>query len=571
MCCFDGGAPHLLSAILQHAFFRQLLPESLCIMSSMNVSEHGSAATSRAHPFLLITCSFVCALIALDTNIVAVSLPSIARSLQAGFSDIEWIVSAYMLAFASLLLPAGGIADRYGRRRTLITGLAIFAVASVFCGLAWSAEVLQWARAAKGIGAALLLTSALAVIGHTFHTEKERTHAWAVWGTCMGVSITLAPLVGGVITQLLGWRWIFLLNLPVCLLLGLAVRHTVTESKDVGAARIDYWGGLFFSAGLCCVIWAMIGANVAGWDSRITLLRGATGLVLLAIFIPVELMQVRPMVDLRLFRGARFVGAVFGMFGYAAAAQVMMTFLPLYLQNAFSYSAISAGLAMLPFALAMMVFPRIGAILNRFMPLNGLMALALCMVAVGNAIVAIAAVLESHALVLIGMIITGSGAGVLNGNTQKAIVRCVSVERSGMASGISTTTRFAGIVLAIACLGGVLVHRTGSYFADTLTAAQISLPSNAYDIVQRAVAGDGRQAVQSWPAELQTLALHALQSGFSRAFAAAMLIAALVAAISAVLVYVLGREKSDSAALTSLDATAEIPAVTTVGSSNAVV
>ena len=247
------------------------------------------------------------------------------------------------------------------------------------------------------------------------------------------------------------------------------------------------------------------------------------------------------MIDLRLFRAPRFVGAVQSMFGYAAAAQVMMTFLPLYLQNAFSYSAISAGLAMLPFALAMMVFPRVGAFMTRFMPLHGLMSLALGMVCVGNAMVAIAAAMSLHWLVLAGMIVTGSGAGILNGNTQKAIVRCVPVERSGMVSGISTTTRFSGIVLAIACLGGILVQRTGGLFNDALNGAQMTAPANAGEIVQRAVAGDALQALQSWPEETRLFASHALQSGFAHAFAAAMLIAALVAGISAVLTYVLGR------------------------------
>jgi EmrB/QacA subfamily drug resistance transporter len=490
---------------------------------------------------LLITCSAVCALITLDTNIVAVSLPSIARSLQAGFSDIEWVVSTYMLAFASLLLPAGGIADLFGRRRTLLVGLGVFAAASLLCGAAWTVEILQWARALKGVGAALLLTSALAVIGHTYRTERERTHAWAIWGTCMGVSATLAPLLGGTITQLMGWRWIFLLNLPVCLVLGALVWRYVDESRDAGAARIDIWGGLTFSGGLCCLIWAMIGASEAGWSSALTLSRAGAGLLLLALFVPVELMQQRPMIDLRLFRSPRFVGSVQSMFGYAASAQVMMTFLPLYLQNAFDYSAISAGLAMLPFALAMMLFPRVGALLTRFMPLHGLMSLALGMVCAGNVIVAVAAAVASHWLVLIGMIVTGSGAGILNGNTQKAIVRNVPIERSGMASGISTTTRFAGIVLAIACLGGVLLQHTGTNFGEALGAAQIALPPDAGDIVQHAVAGDGLLALQSWPAGTRAFAAQALQSSFARAFAAAMLIAALAAAISAVLTYVLGR------------------------------
>jgi EmrB/QacA subfamily drug resistance transporter len=517
------------------------------------------------NPLLLITCSAVCSLITLDTNIVAVSLPSIARSLQAGFSDIEWVVSAYMLAFASLLLPAGGIADRFGRRRVMLLGLALFALASVLCGVAWSIDILQWARAFKGIGAALLLTSALAVIGHTYRTERERTHAWAIWGMCIGVSITTAPLLGGVITQWLGWRWIFLLNLPVCLLLGALVWRYVGESRDAGAARIDFWGGLMFSGGLCCVIWAMIGANTAGWSSATTLWRAAAGLLLLALFIPVELLQQQPMVDLRLFRAPHFVGAVLSMFGYAMSAQVLMTFLPLYLQNAFGYSAIAAGLAMLPFALAMMVFPRVGAMLTRFMPLHGLMALGLGVVCAGNAIVAVAASISSYWLVLAGMVVTGSGAGILNGNTQKAIMRCVSTERSGMASGISTATRFAGIVLAVACLGGVLVQRTGSYFHDALTAAHLALPPNARDIVQRAVAGDGSQALQSWAIDTRALASHALQSGFAQAFAAAMAIAALIAAISGVLAFMLGRGEEAEKKLAQRQASAAAVAPVSAG------
>lgn len=141
---------------------------------------------SRVSPRLtLLTASGVCSLIVLDTNIVAVTLPSIARDLGANFADIEWVVSAYMLAFAALLLPAGSIADRFGRKRSLIWGLSIFILASLGCGAAPNALLLDIARAVKGVGAALLLTAALASIGHTFHDEVERAKAWAFWGACM--------------------------------------------------------------------------------------------------------------------------------------------------------------------------------------------------------------------------------------------------------------------------------------------------------------------------------------------------------------------------------------------------
>lgn len=496
-----------------------------------------TAAAAVPSRWLLLTCSSACALIVLDTNIVAVSLPSVARTLGAGFTDIEWVVSAYMLAFATLLLPAGGLADRYGRRRALLAGLAIFAGASLLCGAAWTVEVLQWARALKGVGAALLLTAALAVIGHSYTTESDRIHAWAVWGTCLGVSMTLAPLLGGAITQWLGWRWIFLLNLPVCACLAWLVRRHVPESCDHAAARIDLWGGVSFSAGLCCVIWAMIGANAAGWHSHTTLLRGAAGLLLLAVFVVVELLQKHPMVDLRLFRSPQLMGAVLAMFGYATSAQVMMTFLPLYLQNAFSFSAIAAGSAMLPFALAMMVWPRIGIVLARRRSLPALLAMGLAMVCAGNLLVAVAAWYGQFGWVLAGMVATGSGAGLLNGNTQKAVMSQMPAGRSGMGSGIGTTTRFAGIVLAVACLGGVLVARTADYVVLEAGRSGTAVPAAAVAaMVERVAAGDLPAALREVDPAAREAAGSILKTGFIRAFSMLMLIAAVIAAVSGLLV-----------------------------------
>lgn len=495
---------------------------------------------SRHERRVLLICSGVCALIMLDTNIVAVSLPSVARALHAGFSDIEWIVSAYILAFAALLLPAGSLADRFGRKRMMLLGLGLFALASLVCALAPTALVLQAARAGKGVGAALLLTAALAVIGHVFHTDKARTQAWAMWGACMGVTMTVAPLLGGVITQLLGWRWIFLLNLPVCLALALLVWQHVDESSDAHAAHLDPCGSLLLSAGLACLIWGLISINTLGWEHAQTRWRLAGGIVLLALLVPVELLQQRPMIELRLFRLPAFSGAVLAMFGYAAAAQVMMTFLPLYLQNAFAYSAIQAGLAMLPFALMMMLLPRVGVLLARRLPLHGVMALGMALVCGGNLAVALAADWGSYWLVLVGMILTGSGAGLLNGNTQKGIMLCVPRERAGMASGISTTTRFSAIVLAVACLGCVLTWRTGAYLQQGLRQQGLTLPAHFNDVVERVIAGDHAAALAGLGNSLP--AMQIAQTGFSHAFALLMLVAAALAACCGVLLfYLMGR------------------------------
>ena len=486
----------------------------------------------------LFLCSAVCALIMLDTNVVAVSLPAIARSLDASFVDVEWVVSAYMLAFASFLLPAGSIADRLGRRRVMLCGLGLFALASLLCGAAWTPFVLNLARAVKGLGAALLLTSALAVIGHTFQDDAERTRAWSIWGAAMGVAMTVAPLLGGLITSGIGWRWIFYLNLPVVAVLMLLARRHVAESRNPASARLDPIGAALFSSGLFCVIWGLIEAGVAGWTSPATMVRFATGAALLAAFVLAERRVRAPMIDLSLFRRRAFVGAVLGMFGYAVSAQVMMTFLPLYLQNAFGYSAVQAGCAMLPFAVAMVVASRLAPRFGRWLKDRGMLVAGLSIVAIGNALGALAAASLSYGWVALGMVVTGAGAGLLNGTTQKAILARIPPERSGMASGISTTTRFTGIVLAVGGLGAVLAWRTAASFERL---AWLHGLKASPEMVGRIVAGNAADAFRQLPPPLRALARDAARTAFTDGFAGVLWLASALAVLAAALVCVLAR------------------------------
>ncbi|OJA75264.1 MFS transporter [Burkholderia ubonensis] len=432
----------------------------------------------------LAVASATCSLIVLDTNVVAVSLPSIARSFHASFADIEWVVSAYMTAFAACLLPAGGLADRFGRKRMLAAGLAIFFVASLGCGLAPSAGWLIAARAVKGGGAALLLTAALAVIANRFPEGRERTRAWAVWGMCMGVATAVAPLVGGAITQWIGWRWVFLLNLPACALLAAGARVAIDESRDPHAKR---------------------------W-------------------------QARPMIDLALFRAPRFVGAVLAMFGYAACAQVMMTFLPLYLQNAFGMSAIDAGLGMLPFAFAMIVGPSFGAALAARVSSGGVLAGGLALIGAGNLLTAALTASGDYRLVALGMFVTGCGAGIMNGDTQKAIMACVPPHRTGMASGISTTTRFSAIVTAVGVLGAVLAARAHAQL-DRLVAATPGL-GRVVDapFMSSLLAGDLARALERVPPQAAKTLAAAAPAAFASGFADALELSGMLALVGAVVV-----------------------------------
>jgi EmrB/QacA subfamily drug resistance transporter len=395
-------------------------------------------------------------LIMLDTNIVAVSLPSIARDLHGAFTDVEWVVSAYILPFAALLMPAGAIADRLGRRRMLLLGLAIFTFASLLCGMAPGLGVLNAARALQAIGAALQLTSSLAVLAHGFEVE-ERARVYAIWGTVMGLAPALGPTIGGLVTSYLGWRWAFLINLPIGIGLITLAAITVDESRDPNASKLDFPGILLFGCGLFNIVWALIEANNVGWESTSTLLKLAIGTGLFGAFVFAERLHPRPMIDLSLFRDRTVVGAALAMLGYAATAQVMMTILPLYLQDAFGHTPAIAGLAMIPFALPLLIGPSIGGKLSARLSSRAILSLGLAMVAIGNAITAAVVMMGlAYGAAAIGVFVTGCGAGLLNSETAKAQISAVPPARAGMASGIAATTRFVGINIGVAGLGAVL-------------------------------------------------------------------------------------------------------------------
>ncbi len=488
---------------------------------------------STAAGRILLTGSLGCAMTVLDTNVVGIILPTVARELGASFSEIEWMVSSYVLCFAALLLPAGATADRFGRKRVLACGILFFAAASLACALAPSAQALYVARALQGVGAALLLAPALAVIGHAFHDEGERANAWAVWGGVMGLTMVLAPLVGGVINTLLGWRWAFAINLPVCAILGAAVWRHVPESRNPLPRPLDPLGILSFSSAIFLLTWALITGPEHGWTSVACVARVLGGALLFALFIGWQRRAVHPMLELGLFRRAGFVAAVAAMFAYAASAQVMASLLPLYLQNARGLDALHSGLAMLPFALAMLLLPQGGRRLGRYLSSPAILALGLGVTALGNLLMVLAAGAASPLWTVLGMAVLGSGGGLLNGETQKAIMGNVPRERAGMASGISTTARFTGVLAGFAGLGAVLAEGASQAMAAALAAFDGDT-LHVRRFVERAMAGDLGQAAQLYPEQQNSvvvLARHAYAQGFSHAFAVAALLALLAVAV----------------------------------------
>jgi EmrB/QacA subfamily drug resistance transporter len=486
----------------------------------------------RAKRRILVTTSLVCSLIMLDSNVVAVSLPSIARTLGASFADVEWVISAYVLSFAALLLAAGSYADRHGRKRTTLIGLTVFAVASGLCGLVQSTLVLDFARALQGVGASLLLTAALAIINHAF-AEQERAKAYAFWGACLGIAIAAGPIVGGVVTDFFGWRWAFLVNLPVCIALLTAITAFVEESRDHEAERLDYAGILTFSAGLFLLIWALIDGNTLGWGARPIVERFVGSAALLVAFLSVERVQKRPMVDFALFARSTFLGSAFAMLGYAGGAQVMIFYLPLFLQNAFDLSPAMTGLAMMPFALPMFLTPRLGAGLARCYSGRTVLIVGLMTSLVGNLLLwALARFTLSYPAFVLGMLVAGAGAGLLNSETTKVMQGAVPAQRAGMASGLTATTRFIGLLVGIAAFGDVLAHVASRSFVAGSVAAGLDAETAA-ELAKHVTSGDIGGIIGTVPEALRASVWQLGNVAFADGFAAATLLAAAVAAAMA--------------------------------------
>ncbi|MGF6758102.1 MFS transporter [Paraburkholderia sp. GAS42] len=497
---------------------------------------------------MLLCCAGAPFLIMLDSNIVAVSLPSIARDLHGEFTDVEWVVTAYILPFAALLIPAGALADRLGRRRMLLLGLSVFTLASLLCGLAPTLGVLDGARALQAVGASLQLSASLAVIAHGFQAN-ERVRVFAIWGTVMGVAPSLGPVVGGLVTSYLGWRWAFLINLPIGVCLISLVVASVDESRDPNVGKLDAPGIFLFGTGLFSVVWALISANSVGWESTTTLVKLIAGALLLVAFVFAERMHPRPMIDLSLFRDRMVVGAAISMLGYAAAAQVMMTLLPLYLQDAFKHSPAVAGLAMIPFAIPLLIGPSVGGKLAMHMSSRAILSFGLGLVALGDAVISATIFVGlGYWAAAVGMIITGSGAGLLNSETTKAQVSAVPPERAGMASGIAGATRFVGIIIGLSGLGAVLaavaeasLHRLGA----PLVPGQIV---DWHVLSLRIVGGDAAGGLSDLPVQTRSTIEQAVRTSVAHGFGAALAVGAVVAALSSASSWLLISPRSGSKA-----------------------
>jgi EmrB/QacA subfamily drug resistance transporter len=417
---------------------------------------------------LLVVCVATFMLL-LDITIVNVALPSIQKSLHASFQDLQWVVDAYALTLAALLLTAGSLADLLGRKRVFIVGLAIFTVASLLCGLATRPLYLSLARGLQGVGGAVMFACSLALLANEFR-GRERGTAYGIWGATIAAAAAVGPLVGGGLTEGLGWEYIFFLNVPIGALAIALSAMRLRESRDEDASGVDFAGLITFSAGLFLLVLALIRGNDLGWGSPQIVAELAAAAVLFALFLFAELRQERPMFDLTLFRKPTFAGVSLVAFGVSASLFAMFLYLTLYIQNVLGYSPLQTGLRFLPITgMGLVVAPIAGRLAARFPPRLFLGGGVLC-VAVGLLLMHGVGAHSSWTELLSGLLVAGFGLGLVNPSLAQVAIGVVPPARSGMASGINNTCRQVGIATGIAGLGAVFQHQVQSRVAQHVPA-----------------------------------------------------------------------------------------------------
>ncbi|MEO8899053.1 MAG: DHA2 family efflux MFS transporter permease subunit [Candidatus Dormibacter sp.] len=413
----------------------------------------------------------------LDSTVVNIALPAIARDLHSGLTDLQWISDAYLLTLGALIVLGGSLGDRFGRRRVFVFGLASFTAASVVCGVAPTTLVLIAARAAQGIGGALLVPGSLAIISACF-VPGDRARAVGLWSGMSGVTTAAAPFVGGWLVDAVSWRAIFFVNVPLAAIaIVVALRH-VPETRDEGAAgHIDVAGAVTISLGLAGVVFALIDGPGNGWSAA-TVVAGVAGAVLLVLFPFVELRSRNPMIPLNIFRSRQFSGANLTTFAVYASLSVTAFLLILHLQQDLHYSALQAGLAFLPASALLTLFSsRAGALAQRIgaqLPMTGGPIVA----AAGLLLLAGSRPGDSYlAAILPGVLVFGAGLTLTVAPLTAAVMAAVDARHLGVGSAINNATARIGGLLAVAVVPGVAgltaasSHLAGVSLNDGFTSA----------------------------------------------------------------------------------------------------
>ncbi|MEA2247133.1 MAG: hypothetical protein QOH46_1662 [Solirubrobacteraceae bacterium] len=394
--------------------------------------------------------------IVIDNTIVNVALPTLVRDLDADVSQLQWVVDAYTLVFAGLLLLAGTLGDRFGRRRTLLSGLAVFGAASAAAAYAGEVNLLIADRAIMGAGAAFIMPATLSLLISVFTDARERAMAIGIWAATAGLGVALGPVVGGFLLDRFWWGSIFIVNVPLCVLAIVVGRRVIPESRDVVARRIDWTGAALSGIGLIAFVWAVIEGPSKGWTSAPVVGAGAFAAVALAAFVVQQRRAIDPLLDLRLFHNPRFTAAssiitvlFFALFGFLFLSTQ-------YLQFVLGYSPSAAGLRVLPYAGAMIVFAPLSSKLVQGFGTKRVATTGMLLFSAGLAVAATVTAGTGYGRLAIALVLMGAGMGLAGAPATESIMGSLPPERANIGSAVNDTTRELGGALGVAIVGSIM-------------------------------------------------------------------------------------------------------------------
>lgn len=446
--------------------------EEILVASQSMTCGHKADVTRRRWTLVAVCAATFMLLV--DITIVQVALPTIQRHLGASFTDLQWVIDAYALTLATLILTWGSTSDRFGRKRVFIAGLVVFTGSSLLCGLAGSTTMLIWSRALQGVGGAAMFATGLALIGQDFQ-GRERGKAIAVWGATVGGAIAIGPLIGGALTSGLGWRWIFLVNIPIGVAAIWLSSSRMVNQGDPGSTTLDVLGLATFSAAMFLLEFGLIRGNSLGWRSSEILSLFAAAVVSMGLFVLAELRQSRPMFDLTLFRKPGFTGVCIGTFAIGAGMFALLPYLTLYLQNDLGFSPLAGGIRLLPATVLSFVVPLTFRSVAEKLPPGLVLGAGLAITAGGLAALSLIRATTSWTILIPGLLLAGLGIGIANPAIARIGLGVVPPERSGMASGISNTFRIGGLATGVAALGAIFQQRITASLGSALGGHAVKL------------------------------------------------------------------------------------------------
>jgi EmrB/QacA subfamily drug resistance transporter len=498
-----------------------------------NTSDSASTEYDRRWWILGVLC-FSLLVIVLDNSILNVAIPTIIRDLQATNSQLQWIVDSYTIVFAGLLLTAGAMGDKFGRRRALQLGLLIFGFGSFLAAISSSATGLISTRALMGIGAAFIMPATLSIITNVF-PPQERAKAIGIWAGVAGLGAALGPLTGGFLVEHFYWGSVFLVNLPIVVVGLIAGIVLIPESKDPSAPRLDPVGAVLSIAALSLLLFAIIEAPTHGWLDPKTVGIFVAGLILGVAFVTWERKIPEPMLDMSFFKNPRFSAAngaitvvFFAMFG-------SIFLLTQYFQFVLGYSPLETGLRMVPFALTLMVVaPTSSQVVNRFGTKRTVTA-GLTLVASALVTMAFLEVDSGYEQIVWRLMLLAIGMGLTMAPSTDSVMGSLPLGKAGVGSAVNDTTRQVGGALGVAIIGSVLATVYGSKVSEFLSAQ--GAPTSAIDAAKGSLGGANLVAAQAPSSEQAARLLGVANSAFVDALHWSVIVAAIPVAIGAVCVY----------------------------------